>query len=316
LTLVNPKPAGYAFGEKLPSAHVNSVWSQLVYAIDGNAGGSYAPSGGINITTSLDVSTFVCSNGGSFTCNPTALFNGAVQLGNAGADAINIIGTATVSQAATFNNGFIVSAGSVTFDSGFTVGSSTATFNSLVLCNGDVTLGNSALDTLTVNATAVFDGPVTLGTTGDAITVPGTATFAAQATFTSGLVSNNLSALHGDVNLGDSSGDTIALHGVLVNTSQGRQRLRVVETADADTTYGINNGDIFWADASVITAARAYTLSTTGAATGDTITFVNTDAAFAVTVNGVTLQNIGGNVRSVKFVFRAGAWHALHSENQ
>lgn len=41
MTLSNPKPGGYAFGEKLPSAHVNSVWSQLVYALDGNDGGNY-----------------------------------------------------------------------------------------------------------------------------------------------------------------------------------------------------------------------------------------------------------------------------------
>ncbi len=47
MTLTNPKPAGYALNELLPSAHVNSVWSQLTLALDGNGGGSYSPSAAV-----------------------------------------------------------------------------------------------------------------------------------------------------------------------------------------------------------------------------------------------------------------------------
>lgn len=47
--LVDPKAGiGYAFGEKLPSAHVNTVWNQQPDAIDGIAGGTYA---GTNVLT-------------------------------------------------------------------------------------------------------------------------------------------------------------------------------------------------------------------------------------------------------------------------
>lgn len=47
MTLVNPEPLGYALNQLLPSADVNSVWSQLTLALDGNAGGAYSPSAAI-----------------------------------------------------------------------------------------------------------------------------------------------------------------------------------------------------------------------------------------------------------------------------
>ncbi len=43
MTLTNPKPGGHSIGEKLTSPNVDSAFSQLPYAIDGNAGGTYAP---------------------------------------------------------------------------------------------------------------------------------------------------------------------------------------------------------------------------------------------------------------------------------
>lgn len=42
--------AGYSFGAVLPSAHMTSITGQLPYAIDGNGGGSYSPTGAINIS--------------------------------------------------------------------------------------------------------------------------------------------------------------------------------------------------------------------------------------------------------------------------
>lgn len=50
MTLTNPKPLGWAFGELLTSAQMNSVATQLPYAIDGNAGGTYANTNPIVLT--------------------------------------------------------------------------------------------------------------------------------------------------------------------------------------------------------------------------------------------------------------------------
>lgn len=49
MTFANPKPLGYATGEKLPSTHVNTVFAYLPYAVDGNDGGTYTPAAPISI---------------------------------------------------------------------------------------------------------------------------------------------------------------------------------------------------------------------------------------------------------------------------
>ncbi len=40
--LTNPKPLGWAYGEILTSAQMNTIASQLPFAIDGAGGGTYA----------------------------------------------------------------------------------------------------------------------------------------------------------------------------------------------------------------------------------------------------------------------------------
>lgn len=47
MTLVNPKPLGYALNEILPSDDVNSAFEQLPDAVDGAGGGPYSPSAAI-----------------------------------------------------------------------------------------------------------------------------------------------------------------------------------------------------------------------------------------------------------------------------
>jgi hypothetical protein len=41
MTLINPKPLGWAFGEILTSAQMNSFGTQIIRALDGTGGGSY-----------------------------------------------------------------------------------------------------------------------------------------------------------------------------------------------------------------------------------------------------------------------------------
>jgi hypothetical protein len=45
MSFTNPKPAGYAIGEKLPSGHVNTVWANVALAFDPTAGGTWNNNG-------------------------------------------------------------------------------------------------------------------------------------------------------------------------------------------------------------------------------------------------------------------------------
>lgn len=98
--LVNPKPTSYAFGEKLPSAHVNSVWSQLVYAVDGNGGGSYSLT------------------------NPLSIIGNDITLGSAGnnttlaADQVTVSGPLVLVATPALFAGMLVSTGDVNVASG------------------------------------------------------------------------------------------------------------------------------------------------------------------------------------------------------
>lgn len=43
MTLTNPKPLGWSNGEVFSSTQASAIGNQLPYAVDGNAGGTYAP---------------------------------------------------------------------------------------------------------------------------------------------------------------------------------------------------------------------------------------------------------------------------------
>lgn len=62
MTLTRVKPADWSTGETLTSAQMNAIDVQLPYALDGNAGGTYAPSGQIIIGGS----GFACTGASSF----------------------------------------------------------------------------------------------------------------------------------------------------------------------------------------------------------------------------------------------------------
>ncbi|UOF77279.1 long tail fiber proximal subunit [Caudoviricetes sp.] len=144
MTLVNPKPLGWAFGEILTSAQMNSFGTQIIRAVDGTGGGAYTLAAPLSLTgdtvtfDDLVVNDSASIADGDITLGPTSV---AVAL------------PATFSGAATF--------------------SSAATFQ------GDATIGNSSADSLTVNAGASFESDVAIGTPGgaDSLVVNATATF-------------------------------------------------------------------------------------------------------------------------------------------
>jgi len=74
--------------------------------------------------------------------------------------------------------------------------------------------GDLSFNTLTLTSTLTANGNVTLGNAaGDTLTVNATPTFVAATTFSSTTTFNGAATFNGDVNIGDASGDTITVDG-------------------------------------------------------------------------------------------------------
>lgn len=76
MTLVNPKPSGYATGERLPSADVNSVWDQLTDALDGAGGGTYT------LTAALQINGDDVGIGENLAVGGDATVTGNIEVGD------------------------------------------------------------------------------------------------------------------------------------------------------------------------------------------------------------------------------------------
>lgn len=112
-------PTGWTTGDLLTETQINQLDAEHAAAIDGSGGGTYSLSAplilnGSNVTI-----------GQSLYVTGSAAFNGSVQLGDSGADAINIQGTIEAAYPATF------------YDD--------VTFNDPVAINDNVTITNKDL---------------------------------------------------------------------------------------------------------------------------------------------------------------------------
>lgn len=225
--LTNPKPLGYAYGEVLPSADVNSVWSQLPNALDGIGGGSYT------LTAPLEI-------------------DGDVVV----IDELEVLTT-------------LLCTGDISV-------------TGVLFAFGNVSLGNSGGDTLTVNAVA---------------------TFQQNASF------------QGDVALGNSGSDTITLAGIQVATGAGRRRRRVSPGADADGSYGPKDWDRVRVSLN-LAANRIYTIDDTNAADYDEIEFSLHSGPETLEIRDpaavtITLLDTGGSYDWIRVIRLSGAWSLL-----
>lgn len=157
MTLVRSKPSGFGVHDKLTSVEQELIDSQLPYALDGNAGGTYAPSSvitiagsGADFTTTLTVSGTLEVTGTTNLDGPTTstvsitidggssalleLTSGATLQGDAGsilawAGTSTFTGTVAMNGIATFN-------ATPVFASGLTVSSGTANLNTTTQIGG------------------------------------------------------------------------------------------------------------------------------------------------------------------------------------
>jgi hypothetical protein len=300
--LVRAKPAGFGILEKLTSAQINLIDGQLPSAIDGVAGGVYAPSSEIEIggsgilvtgpaTLEGDVSigddagsqltiyadTFV-NRDVAFVAGKKATFNGQTEFNDQNQFDDIVVFTAS---------GFVTFSGTVAVEAGasFDV-ACLATFQDDVSVAGDIIYSGA----LAGPSVSVASGAVAMTATTFVTSAAVGATFNGLVTLANG----------------------VALTSLLAPIGAGRVRgcRPPVTTADANSTYGITDGDVFLVPA--LGAARTYSLSTTGAGAGDRMRFSaigNTTVNPANLYGGLqALMNNTGGVLSLDVVFDGAAW--------
>jgi hypothetical protein len=286
MTFSRVKALGWAMFEVLTSAQMNALDIDHANAVDGAAGGSYAPGAQI-----------VVGGAGLRVTGTFEAHGSSIVLGDSGLDGL------LINAEADFQNGFQVG------------GAGNATFNRDVICNENVTLGLTAADFVTVKGigvfqqdcdfagnttfnTASFSGGVTLGNAaGDNIVVSGTFTANEGATFTKGARFD----------------DPVTFQG------NGRIRYRTqVFTLDQNETITPETADVFYIGDGIHTAPRSWTVDDTNCANGDWFIAINRGLTHALTVRDPAANPISGGLKlaagsslSQMFMRIGGAWTGL-----
>jgi len=197
------------------------------FAINTNKFNVTASSGNTTCAGSLTLTTGSLTVGGStsvagnMSTNGFVILNGAygIQQNSAGGTN-NFAGPCNFTNLATFSGGIAFSS-NVTLANNLTV-NGTTTLNSVAALNGNITLGDSSLDTLTVAATPTFNAP---------------ATFAGAATF------------NGNVTIGSDATDTLSINAafnpttetlasgdfILIQDVSDSNKIKKVATSDVQT---------------------------------------------------------------------------------
>ncbi len=292
MTFARGNALDWGFNEKLTSAQMNATDAQWPDALDGAAGGVYAPSSviqigglGIGITGPADftgvftlftgiVESTLTINGGSsaeidFTSGSTlrigsgatVLVESAGNLNVANGGTIDVLGSGTFKGEAA---SIATWAGAWTFSNA----------SSVSFLNG-AGIGGGAF-TVTSPATAAFD--VTTDFTGTLVNIDGAE-----------LVVKNSGSIFVDATAG-----TSLVAAPLKFSGAGHPVYRVITGADADTTYAIADADLI--NVLTLTGNRIYTLSNTGAVAGCAIEISLLN--HSPNANLVTVKNNGGGTLS------------------
>lgn len=292
-------PGGWIAGSTITPTELETFDQNLSRALDGYAGGTYAPSSlleiggsglklsstGNQLSGTLTVlsggllavnggAAFVAVEGSTFLVQSDATLQGNVALGISGGTK-----TLTVHGAATFEKNVTVT--------------QAATFNGAVSCTGNVTLGDAAGDAVTINGNltvanaAALDGNVSIGSSSSNFcTVLAQTNFAAQATHSA----------------------------PIVLASAGRVRKRIVHLGDANANITPQAADVYIMLAGVPTAARTFTIDDTNCADGDELIISCLDSVWGINVNDnlgaliLTMLFSADAARSLHVVRSAGAW--------
>jgi hypothetical protein len=308
----------------LLSSEMNAFDTNQSRAVDGFAGGAYAPStpivtgGSGHWITSLSI----VKSGGEWKWE-----SGAHLLGLAGS-VLEWAGEATFETGVvTFTSGAVVSGGTVQFETGsilqIQTGSQIACAAPVLLVNG----GTASFGTQS-GVTSTFAGPIALSNTitcsGAGPHIAGTCNVGGNLEIVSGGVFDVESGGLGRVLSGGTwtfqAGSTCNLLAPLVSSGSGRVTKRYVAGPDSIATYGGPQADIV--NAAAITTGRTYTLTATGGVSGDMIWFLNPTAHVLTIVNdsSVTYTTIAssgsGAINAAQFVFNGVDWTLVSYSKQ
>lgn len=283
-------PGGFAFGERLPSAWANAVDADHADAIDGVGGGEYNPSNPIVI------------GGAGLQLNSALVINDDLTIGNADTDTLTVEATAGFNGPVVIQN-LTAAALVVTGNSqlGNNVGGDTCTIVAELTIENDCTIGSSGSDTLEINSSVQFNGPINFG---DELVITGTV------------------AMQNDVTIGTNASDMLDIIGRVriarpveyqnSGSGIGRVPYRTPVLLDgAGETVGIVDGEVFQIPTD---ATGDYTLATTSAGNGDRAIFFSTgnlDTNVTINAGAGTATLSSGNTWSVEYIYFSGGWKIL-----
>lgn len=305
MTLARANSLGWGYNEIFTSAQCTLMDQNIEKALDGAAGGTYAPSAAIIIGGSgLHVTgAFV---GAACTLASVDIGSGAI-VANSTSVAVTVDTTFSFGDVS-FETGLTCPTGNIVVTAGnitVTAGDLTVTAGDVAITAGGLSVGGNAIVLGTFNAV----GATTLGdTAATSFTTPGSGVVATGTTLNTS--ASCVSTFAGLVNLSGGA----ALTSVLAPSGTGRIKKRVhVVTDAASNTFGINDGDIIVIPSTA--AARSWTLTSTGAQEDDVIRLTAYAAtAFDVTIldDGaspiITLRMAAANIPWCDLHFKSGAW--------
>lgn len=291
----------WAAGSVVLAAEAADLDAKTFAAINGDAGGAWAPAAPIEIAgAGLEIhgAPFKLYDGAAalalwfdeatprFEFYKQARFNSA---------SLNLSGT---SQLVVGGAGGIINAGSLdqTGDATFA---------------GDVQLGDAVGDTLDVRATSTFAEAVAMAKT---LEVTGELTALHDVTLGLSALDSLTVAAAANFNAAAAFAGAVSISDPVTLSGDGTIRYRVTAGADADTTYGVDSYDevrIAWAS---LSAPRIYTISNTGGAAGARFRLSTFDAGNDVTVkrgDGSTIGQLkvaAGFYRFMDLIWIAGQW--------
>jgi hypothetical protein len=240
--------------------------ASIVASINGDGGGTYAPSSAIIIGGAgcqfADVSTLFYG----IQCTGLANLAGDTVIGTNASNTLLLKATGTISGPQTFTNdnafnGTVGTPRTTTFNAYSTLVLNGAFYSNVSsVLDGDTTIGTTSGDTLTVNATSTFTSDVTIGnSSGDDLTVVATVDVQNSATLGSSYTDTLT------VNATSTFGSAVTLNGNATSTSaftrgtgcRYQERLLFVDNDDVSVAAGTY--DIVYMTAS--SSARTLTLT-------------------------------------------------------
>lgn len=288
-TRVRVDLAAWGIGTGVSQAEFEKFDANLFAAINGDAGGTWAPSAAI--TLGGEGMRFVGARlavdaDGSFEINCDALFTEASRFTGLTSFTSGIAVSGTGS--ATFGVPIVANA-AATFSQNVTVGTSvmtSLTVNSLLYAANGGTIGSSSLSTLTVNSTETHTGPETHN---GPVTI------------------NDSLAVNASMSLGEApgtSGDAIYIEGDLL-LNNGRVALTKTICPDADVSTGYSYRFIF----NAVSATRnlSVTISNPREQTEFFVHNNGLSGAVNVSVNGSGVTTVAPGTVKLFYLY-AGAW--------